>query len=78
MIVAAFLSGRPGAIEGMTTLLLFAIFALLTALSVLWSISPELTWIETNSMFAYLAVFAAGRRRAPVPRGLRRCSCEGC
>jgi hypothetical protein len=59
VVVAAFLWGRSGAIRGVTTLLLFALFALLTAMSVLWSIAPELTYIEAGRMFAYLAVFAA-------------------
>ncbi len=59
VVAAAFLWGRAGAIEGVTTLLLFALFALLTAVSVLWSIAPELTYIEAGRMFSYLAVFAA-------------------
>ena len=59
VIAAAFIWGRRGAIQGVTTLLLFALLALLTAVSVLWSISPELTYIEAGRTFAYLAVFAA-------------------
>jgi hypothetical protein len=59
VIAAAFVWGRPGAIHGVTTLLLFALLAVLTAVSVLWSISPELTYIEAGRTFAYLAVFAA-------------------
>ena len=47
------------------------------ALSVLWSIAPELTYVETGRMFAYLALFgaavAAGRARAA---GQRRPSCS--
>ena len=52
----------------MTTLLLFALLAFLTALSVLWSIVPELSYVEAGRTFAYLAVFAA---RWPAP-GSRR------
>ena len=42
VIAAAILWARRGAIHGTTTLLLFALLAALTALSVLWSIVPEL------------------------------------
>ena len=43
----------------MTTLLLFALLAFLTALSVLWSIAPGLSYVEAGRTFAYLAIFAA-------------------
>ena len=57
----------------MTTLLLFTLLAFLTAVSVLWSITPELTYVEAGRTFAYLAVFArrwrwgAWRRRPRLP-----------
>jgi hypothetical protein len=59
VIAASILWGRPGATQGVTTLILFAMLAFLTALSVLWSISPELSYIETGRTFAYLTLFAA-------------------
>ena len=59
VVAAAFLWGRRDAIHGTTTLLLFALLALLTAASVLWSIVPELTYVEAGRTFAYVAVFAA-------------------
>jgi hypothetical protein len=59
VIAAALLWGRSGLVHGTTTLLLFALFALLTAVSVLWSIAPELTYVEAGRTFTYLAVFAA-------------------
>jgi MFS family permease len=68
VIAAAFLWGRAGTIHGMTTLLLFALLAFLTAVSILWSIVPELTYVEAGRTFAYLAVFTAavaGARVAP-------------
>jgi MFS family permease len=68
VVAAAFLWGRTGAIHGMTTLLLFALLAFLTAVSILWSIVPELSFVEAGRTFAYLAVFAAavaGARVAP-------------
>ena len=68
VIAAAFLWGRREAVHGTTTVLLFALLALLTAASVLWSIVPELTYVEAGRTFAYVAVFAAavaGARLAP-------------
>jgi hypothetical protein len=59
VVAAAFLWGRRDSIHGTTTLLLFALLALLTAASVLWSIVPELTYVEAGRTFAYVAVFAA-------------------
>jgi hypothetical protein len=59
VVAATLLWSRPGPMHGRTTVLLFALFALLTAISVLWSISPELSYIEAGRTFAYLAVFAA-------------------
>src|SRR5215212_8416607 len=66
VIAAAFLWGRSGAIHGMTTMLLFALFAFLTALSILWSIVPELSYVEAGRTFSYLAVFAAAVAGAKV------------
>jgi hypothetical protein len=72
VLAAAFLWGRSSTSAGITTLLLFTLFAFLTAISVLWSITPELTYVEAGRTFAYLALFgaaiAAGRllpRAAP-------------
>lgn len=59
VIAAAFVWGRRGAIQGVTTLLLFAVLAVLTALSVLWSIAPELSYVEAGRTFTYLSIFAA-------------------
>ena len=59
VLAVTFLWSAPGRPHGRTTVLLFALFALLTALSVLWSISPELSYVEVGRTFAYLAVFTA-------------------
>ena len=45
---------------GATALAGFALLALLTALSILWSLDPSASWLETNRTLAYLATFAAG------------------
>ena len=42
------------------TLLLFAALAVLTALSVLWSVVPDITYVEAGRTFAYLVLFAVG------------------
>ena len=78
MIAAAFLWGRREAVHGTTTVLLFALLALLTAASVLWSIVPELTYVEAGRTFAYVAVFAAAVASARLTRrARRRSSCSG-
>src|SRR4051794_41867726 len=62
--VAAALLRRPRTAEsplyGGGPLLAFAVLAVLTALSVLWSLVPGDSWIEANRTLAYLAVFAGG------------------
>lgn len=68
VIVAALVWGREGPLHGGTALLAFALFAVLTALSLLWSIVPELSYVEAGRTFAYLIVFTAaiaGARLAP-------------
>jgi O-Antigen ligase len=59
IVAAAFLWGRKSTSYGVTTLLLFTLLAFLTAVSVLWSITPELTYVEAGRTFAYLALFSA-------------------
>ena len=36
----------------------FAVFAVLTGLSVLWSVEPQGSWLGANRLFAYLPLFA--------------------
>ena len=50
--------GRTERLPGVWALAAFGALAVLTALSVLWSIVPELSWLEANRTLAYLAVFA--------------------
>lgn len=49
--------GRTQRVPGTWALVGFAALAVLTTLSVLWSIVPELSWLEANRTLAYLAVF---------------------
>jgi O-Antigen ligase len=60
VVAAALVWGRRGPLYGATSLLLFAALAVLTALSVMWAIVPELAYVEAGRTLAYLAVFAAG------------------
>jgi hypothetical protein len=39
---------------------LFALLAVVTALSVTWSVQPAEAWLEANRTFAYLMIFATG------------------
>ena len=59
VVAAAFLWGRAGTIHGMTTLLLFALLAFLTAVSILWSIVAR-------------AELRRGGPHLRLPRGVRR------
>jgi hypothetical protein len=66
---AAIAWGRPGRLDGGLAVALFALLAVLTALSVGWSVAPELTWLEANRTLAYLAVFAAAVGAARLAPG---------
>jgi hypothetical protein len=57
---AAALVLRPGRLHGAWALLAIALLAVVTALSIVWSIAPSDSWEETNRTLAYLAVFAGG------------------
>ncbi|GAC1316814.1 MAG: hypothetical protein NVSMB25_03260 [Thermoleophilaceae bacterium] len=69
LLVASAITRAPARVGGGgLTLLAFAALALLTACSIIWSIVPELSWIEADRTLAYLGVFAAaiaGARMAP-------------
>jgi hypothetical protein len=54
------LVGRPAPRWGGVSLMLFVALAVLTALSIAWSVVPDVSWLEANRTLAYLAVFATG------------------
>ena len=59
--------GREGRLHGGLSLIAFVALAVLTGLSLLWSIVPDLTWIEVNRTFAYLVASPIrGLRAVPV------------
>ncbi len=68
VIAAALLWGRRGPLFGGSSLLCFGLLAVLTSISVTWSIVPELSYVEAGRTLAYLVTFAAaiaGARLAP-------------
>jgi tetratricopeptide (TPR) repeat protein len=73
-VAAAALAGPRGRLWGGVTLLLFAALAVLSALSIAWSVEPSASWRAANLTLAYLAVFAGGialaRLAAPRWAGL--------
>jgi len=59
-------------LPGGAAIVAFAAFALLTAVSVLWSIEPQGSWLAANRLFAYLLFFACAillGRLLPRQRG---------
>ena len=52
--------GFEARLHGGLTLAAFVALAALTALSILWSLYPSDSWVETNRTFSYLAAFGAG------------------
>ena len=69
VVAVGVLHGRSDRLDGGSALLAFTALAALTTLSVLWSIGPDLSWIEANRTLTYLVVFAAGMSLARlVPR----------
>jgi O-antigen ligase len=60
LICAAIAFGRRGRLDGGVTLAAFIALTAITALSVDWSIAPDLSYIEGGRTVAYLATFAGG------------------
>jgi hypothetical protein len=68
IVAAAVAWSRPGPVHGALSVALFAALAVVTAMSVMWAVVPDLAYVEAGRTFAYLAVFAAavaGARLAP-------------
>jgi hypothetical protein len=59
VLALAVLSWREGEVHGGPAVLLFCALVGVTALSVIWSIAPDLSFVEAGRLFAYLAAFAA-------------------
>jgi hypothetical protein len=56
---AASVFGSAPRLYGVGGVVCFLLLALLTGLSIKWSLSPDESWIEANRTLAYLLVFAA-------------------
>jgi hypothetical protein len=74
LVAAAVVRAPSGRLPGGVAVLLFAALAAVTALSVTWSVAPELSFVEAGRTLSYLAAFAgavaAARlwpQQAPVP-----------
>jgi hypothetical protein len=60
LICAAIAFGRRGRLDGGVALAAFVALTAITALSVSWSIAPDLSYTEAGRTLAYLATFAGG------------------
>jgi hypothetical protein len=58
LVAAAVMYGPSGPLHGGAAVLALAVLAAFTGLSILWSIAPELSFVETGRVLAYLATFA--------------------
>jgi O-antigen ligase len=68
LVGAAVLRAPAGRVPGAVAVGAFGALAAITALSIDWSIAPDLSYVETGRTLAYLATFAgavAGARLAP-------------
>ncbi|HEX8744193.1 MAG TPA: O-antigen ligase family protein [Thermoleophilaceae bacterium] len=70
VVAAAIVLARPGRVAGWLALGGFAALTGVTAASILWSVAPDLSWVETNRALAYFWAFAAAVAAAHLaPRG---------
>jgi hypothetical protein len=60
VVAAALMFAADAPLRGGATLAALVALAGLTALSILWSLHPADSWIETNRTLAYVGAFAAG------------------
>ena len=59
VVALSVILARPGRLGGWLALGGFAALTGVTAASILWSVAPDLTWIETNRILTYMWAFAA-------------------
>ena len=70
LVAVSIAFARPGRVGGWLALAGFAALTGLTAASILWSVAPDLTWVETNRVLMYFWAFAAAIAVAHLaPRG---------
>jgi O-antigen ligase len=69
-VCLALLYAPRGRMHGVVSVYLFGVLATITALSITWSIAPDLSFVEAGRTLAYLAVFAGAVATAHLlPRG---------
>jgi O-antigen ligase len=69
-VAAAILWGRPEPVNGGWAVALLAAFCALTAISIVWSVAPDLSFIDAGRLLAYVFAFAAAVAAARLaPRG---------
>jgi O-antigen ligase len=66
---ALVLVGLRATVHGGAALVALGGVTALTALSILWSLYPSDSWVETNRTLAYLGAFAAGIAAVRIARG---------
>lgn len=59
VVAISLVLARPGRVGGWLALAGFAALTGVTAASIRWSVAPDLSWVETNRVLAYLWAFAA-------------------
>lgn len=64
--VGVILFGARGMAAGGVAVGLFAVLSALTALSIVWSIRPDQSWLAANEILAYLAAFAGAAGLARI------------
>ena len=70
VVATSIVLARPGRVGGWLALGGFAALTGVTAASILWSVAPDLSWIETNRVLMYFWAFAAAIAAAHLaPRG---------
>ncbi len=60
LALAVLLRGARGPAWGAVTLALFAALGVLSALSIAWSVAPDVSWIEAARTAAYVCAFGSG------------------
>ena len=60
VVAAALLLAADAPVHGGTALTALVALGVVTALSILWSLHPADSWVETNRTLAYVGAFAAG------------------
>jgi hypothetical protein len=68
-VCAAILRGRRGRLDGAGAVAAFAALAAVTAVSVSWSVAPDLSYVEAGRTFAYFAAFAGAVALARLAPG---------